>query len=64
MDVPLPPGIDLPPKDRPILLAAVRAGASHLVTGDATHFGRYFGARIAGVRVQRPADFLRGHAGG
>lgn len=61
-DLPLPPEVELPAKDRPILVAAIRAGASHLVTGDVMHFGRYFGARIAGVLVQKPADFLAGRA--
>lgn len=61
-DLPLPPGVDLPPKDRPILIAAMRVGASHLITGDVTHFGRYFGTRIGGVLVQKPADFLRCHS--
>lgn len=59
-DLPLPPGVELPAKDRPILVAAMRAGASHLVTGDVMHFGRYFGGRIGGVLVQKPADFLAG----
>lgn len=63
-DLPLPPGVDLPPKDRPILVAAVRAGASHLVTGDVTHFGRYFGQTICGVLVLKPADFLTGRGSG
>ena len=49
---------DLPAKDRPILRAAVAAGATHLITGDVTHFGRYFGRRIAGVLIQLPADYL------
>ena len=39
----LPDGIDLVEKDRPILLAAIAARATHLVTGDKDHFGRYFG---------------------
>lgn len=57
-DLPLPPGVDLPPKDRPILIAAIRAGATHLVTGGVTHFGKYFGQRISGVLVQKPRNFL------
>jgi len=61
-DLPLPPDVELPPKDRPILVAAMRAGATHLVTGDVMHFGRYFGRRIGGVLVQKPADFLAGRA--
>ena len=59
-DLPLPPEVELPPKDRPILVAAMRARATHLVTGDVMHFGRYFGGRIGGVLVQKPADFLAG----
>ena len=59
-DLPLPPEVELPPKDRPILIAAIRAGATHLVTGDVTHFGRYFGSRIAGVLGQKPPDFPAG----
>lgn len=59
-DLPLPPAVELPPEDRPILIAAMRARASHLVTGDVMHFGRYFGGRIGGVLVQKPADFLAG----
>jgi len=57
-DLPLPPSVELPPKDLPILLAAIHTGASHLITGDVTHFGRYYGTTISGVLVQRPADFL------
>lgn len=60
----LPAGIpelaSLPPKDRPILAAAVRANATHLITGDIRHFGPLFGGTVAGVLVQRPADYLRG----
>jgi predicted nucleic acid-binding protein len=40
--VPLPAGIDLPAKDIPILQAAVAARATHLLTSDMKHFGRYF----------------------
>ena len=49
----------LPEKDRPILRAAVQASATHLVTGDLTHFGRFFGTQLLGVLVVSPADFLR-----
>ena len=59
-DFPLPEDVDLPEKDRPILRAALASDATHLVTGDLTHFGPYFGREIAGVRVVRPADLLRG----
>ena len=47
----------LPEKDRPILSAAIHAGATHLVTGDKKHFRRFFGRRIHGVLIQTPAQF-------
>ena len=53
-------GIQLPQKDLPILGGAVGGGATHLITGDVTHFGPYFGERLLGVFVQSPADYLRG----
>ena len=55
----LPNGIELPVKDRPILLAALAAGATHLLTGDRAHFGPFFGQQVSGVRVERPGDYLR-----
>ena len=62
----LPPGITLPEKDWPILLAAIEARATHLVTGDLRHFGPYFGARVQGVLVVTPAEYLKrqGRSGG
>lgn len=54
-----PQKINLPEKDRPILLAAIAARATHLVTGDFRHFGPYFGKRIEGVLIVTPADYLR-----
>lgn len=58
----LPGGVDLPPKDQPILLAAIAAGATHLITGDRAHFGDYFGRRIAGVLIDRPGTYLAAKA--
>jgi predicted nucleic acid-binding protein len=55
----LPSGIKLPEKDRPILQAAIQARATHLLTGDKRHFGRYFGKRYGGVLVLAPADYFR-----
>ena len=55
----LPAGFTLPAKDRPILQAAVAAGATHLLTGDRAHFGRYFGQSCSGVLIERPGDYLR-----
>jgi hypothetical protein len=58
-DGPLPEGVSLPDKDRPILLAAMHAGATHLLTADKTHFGPYFGQAIAGVLILPPSEYLR-----
>jgi uncharacterized protein len=55
----LPPEVILPEKDQPILRAAIRAGASHLLTGDVRHFGPYFGQTLAGVRILPPGEYLR-----
>lgn len=54
----LPPGVKLPTKDQPILLSAIAARATHLLTGDRAHFGVYFGRRISGVLIVRPGDYL------
>ncbi|MBI3668042.1 MAG: DNA-binding protein [Acidobacteria bacterium] len=56
----LPRGVDLPLKEHPILLAAIEARATHLLTGDKEHFGRYFGRMVEGVRIMTPGDYLRG----
>jgi len=52
-------GIELPDKDWPIVGGAMAAGATHLITGDVRHFGRYFGQRVLGVLVMPPAQYLR-----
>lgn len=48
----------LPPKDAPILAAAVNASADLLVTGDSRDFGRLFGLTLRGVKVVTPAEAL------
>jgi predicted nucleic acid-binding protein len=48
----------LPPKDAPILAAALQAGCHVLVTGDRADFGRVFGRRIGGTVVMLPAEAL------
>ena len=58
-DHPLPASVELPDKDRPILLAALRAGATHLITGDVTHFGLYFGQTVDGMQILPPAAYLQ-----
>ena len=50
--------IKLPDKDRPILLAAIRAEATHLLTGDFRHVDPYYGERIEGVLVLPPGAYL------
>ena len=54
----LPPGVDLAEKDKPILAAALAAGASHLITGDRQHFGRYLGKRVGRTLIMTPRDYL------
>ena len=54
----LPRGISLPEKDVPILLAAIEARCTHLLSGDVRHFGPYFG-KIEGVSIVLPGDYLR-----
>lgn len=53
------PGVSLPQKDVPIVLAAIAARATHLLTGDVTHFGRYFRKRIRGILVLQPGAYLK-----
>ncbi|HZG69231.1 MAG TPA: hypothetical protein VEZ12_21030 [Herpetosiphonaceae bacterium] len=59
LDHPIFSTIVLPDKDRPILLAALTARATHLLAGDLQHFGPYFGQRIEGVLILPPAEYLR-----
>jgi predicted nucleic acid-binding protein len=56
---PLPPeAIALHDKDIPILLDAIASRATHLLTGDFTHFGPYYGKTLKGVRILPPAKYL------
>ena len=50
--------MELAGKDRPVLLAAIGVGATHLLTGDFRHFGPYYGKRIEGVLVLPPGGYL------
>ena len=58
---PQPLSVDLPSKDEPILLAALAGRATHLITGDVRHFGKFFGKKIMGILVLPPAQYLRSH---
>lgn len=55
----LPRGILLPEKDVPVLLAAIEARATHLLTGDVRHFRAYFGKKIEGIAITRPGEYLK-----
>jgi predicted nucleic acid-binding protein len=57
-DPAIPCPIPLPEKDRPVLLAALSCKADYLITGDVTHFGKYFGKRIRRLRICTPRDFF------
>ena len=56
----LPEGLMLPPDDQVIFLAAMTGQATHLLTGDRTHFGPYYGRTIAGVLILPPSIYLQG----
>lgn len=53
------PEVDLPEGDWPILLAAIQAKATHLLTGDRKDFGKYYGLKIKGVLILPPAIYAR-----
>ncbi|MGA9979658.1 MAG: PIN domain-containing protein [Candidatus Sulfotelmatobacter sp.] len=59
----LPPGVSLPEKDVPIILAAIEARATHLLTGDIRHFGPYFGKKIESIQILLPGEYLRRRVG-
>ena len=44
----------LPEKDRPVFSAAIRHRCAALVTGDRTHFGRFYGKTLGGVAIHSP----------
>ena len=50
--------VNLPEKDRPILLAAIHAKATHLLTGDKKHFGPYYDQTVEGVLILPPGEYL------
>lgn len=55
----LPAGVALVAKDAPILLAAIEARATHLLTGDRAHFGALYGKTAGGVKILPPAAYLK-----
>jgi hypothetical protein len=56
----IPEDARLREKDVPILLAAMAAGATHLLTGDLRDFGHLMGRKSGGILVQTPGEFLKG----
>jgi uncharacterized protein len=58
MDPQIPCPLDLPEKDRPVLLAAIFIRADFLLTGDTIHFGKHFGKKVSGVTICLPRDYL------
>lgn len=53
---PLPSGIRLAEKDRPVLAAAIHHRCDILITGDRTHFAALYGSTVEGVRILSPAQ--------
>ena len=49
----------LPQKDLPVLLAAIEARATHLLTADMRYFRPLRGKTVEGVLVLTPGDYLR-----
>jgi predicted nucleic acid-binding protein len=52
--------VDLPEKDRPILLSAIKAQCSHLLTGDLKHIGKHMNKpqKTRGVHILTVSAFL------
>jgi uncharacterized protein len=48
----------LPVKDQPVLIDALDARATHLLSGDRNHFGRYDGRELKGIWIMKPNDYL------
>lgn len=58
----LPPHIELPAKDRPILRAAIQGGAHYLITGDKGDFSKWMnqpiGTVYGSILIMQPRPFL------
>ena len=48
--------LKLPPKDQPVLAAAIHHRCDILVTGDRTHFGFLYGRTLHGVTIHSPSS--------
>jgi len=58
VDPNIPCPIELPEKDRPVLLAVISIQADYLLSGDMMHFGKYFGQTVRGTKICLPRDYL------
>lgn len=58
VDPNMPCPIELPEKDRPVLLAAISIKANYLLTGDRIHFGKYLGQTVRDIKICLPCDYL------
>ncbi|MFZ5634595.1 MAG: PIN domain-containing protein [Bacillota bacterium] len=54
----IPCPVKLPAKDIPVLMAAVQARATHLITGDLNHCGDYRKKTIQGVFICTPGEVI------
>ena len=52
----IPPDINLPDKDIPVLASAIEAGCDILMTGDTRHFSTLFGRSIGGLSIRSPVE--------
>ncbi len=62
--VPEPPAdyacpISLNKKDIPVFVAALSSKATHFITGDIKHFGKYFSKAIGGIIICTTGEYLR-----
>jgi hypothetical protein len=51
--------LELPEKDRPVLVAAMSLNCEALVTGDRTHFGAVYGKTLGGVAIHSPRSLAQ-----
>jgi uncharacterized protein len=54
----------LPLKDRPVLIDAIDGRATHLLSGNRNHFGRYYGKQLRGIWIMMPNEYLAGKVRG
>src|SRR6056297_3917221 len=52
----IPPDINLPDKDIPVLASAIEAGCDILMTGDTRRFSTLFGRSIGGLSIRSPVE--------